>query len=298
MKAVLLIIPVVTLLVGCNATSNQTKSDSSTRAAITKDLIAQNRLADALQQSRILTLQYPHNPTFAEQALQIEKRIAQEKYALLSTLSSRSNGTQTRIILLKALALDPNDTELKARLRKLTMQRELASATKKTTMIAKVFRKSSKEAESEIKLKRILLQIDEATALKNYSSLLNLAKELHGVAPSHPAIRSAQYIAYERVGSQLQKDGSYKQSIEYFEKAIKFASKSDKMILKRQIADIKRSRSNHYFLAAQKVFKQDIEQAIDYLQKSLSFDKRNAKAKQQLNRAEKIQGNLKRIRNR
>ncbi|MGQ8367217.1 hypothetical protein [Glaciecola sp. 1036] len=261
-------------------------------------MFEKGQLAAALQQWQILQLGYPDNDEIAHKIALLRQSIAKQKSDLIDQLSQLANhqNSQARQIKLKILALDPNDADIKAQLSSLVWQQELDNAKKKTSAIAQVYRQKKQKARKNEKLQNILENASIMQQNQDFDALLSQIEKLKNLSPTHPKIASYSFAAHLGLAENYLQSSQYLDAIQAFNLAIAFAEdEAEKTRIETKIQNIKNEQANHYYLAALRVFKQDIEQAIEYLRQSLKFDQDNPKTVQQLKIALKIQENLSRI---
>lgn len=292
-----------TYLSACAANYSGTNITTHSRFKIAYKLTEKEQLAQALTQWQILQLRFPDNTLISRHIRRIERQIEQQKMSLWSALDqAKGNNTslnqeQDKKLLLKILALDPNDAKAQMSLRELSWQSELKKANKKTRVIKKLFKENDEKAKVEIAIASLSSKIETAILANDFPQVLVLVEQLAKASPKNKDLNSHRFTAFSGLAENSLKNGNKNDALVYLNKAKENAPTEEKQRLNTKIVELKRRESNRLSAAAQKVFMQDITSAIGLLKEAVALDKTNAKAQQLLSRALKIEQNLKRIKN-
>ena len=172
---------------------------------------------------------------------------------------------------------------------------ELANATKKNQAIRKVFVANDRAAKKEIALTTLSKKAQDAQTKRDYTKLLSLMEELESLDSEHELLNKYRLSANLGLAQQSLNEDQTSQALQYFQQASEYASKAQQQDIQRKVKSIQKKKSNNLFVAAMKIFKQDIAKALTLLEQAVSIDPSNARAKKQLLSGQRIQANLERI---
>ena len=288
-----------TLIFCCSCSTSLVDSRAflEQRTPIAKSLEDKQRYAEALTQWKILQITYPNDTGIEDNVRRLEflisKRIIQQ-LDVLDKAQSVGNEKLERVVYLKILALDPNNEIAMQELRKFEWQFAIEEASSKTANIKKYFVESQVEANLSIQLTKYLDQGEQLIRDKKYKRLLPLADKFEGAYPTHPKPKVYRILAFTKLGKSQQKQNKPKEAIEYYQQAIGVAALTGETLpsIQKQINELSEFLANRYFKLANKVFKTDLEAAIEYFELSLKFQPNSDKARQLMQRAVKIRHNL------
>jgi len=293
----------VTLLSGCLSTEQDSfLLSQDKRVSVAENLTQEGRLADSLVQWQILQALHPRHPEIDFNIERLQIKITQRKaklmkrLALLQKMPQDANKEERKVLMLKALALTPNDVTIKESLREMIWDKASEEASQKNQTIVKYIEDNQEKAQKSIELASYLEQGASFIESKKYVGLLQLADKLNEVSPDHIDVNRFKYTAYNSLGDGALNEKQYDAAIAHYENAIIFAGKQKKQNLIKKVADLRNLLAVGYFSRGQEAFiRQDLEEAIALYKQALAFDSSYQKAKQQLNRAQTMQANLLKI---
>lgn len=288
------------LCCSCSTTFIDNNSLLEQRTPIAQSLENQHRYADALTQWKILQIAFPYDETVKDNINRLEFLISDrviKQLSLLDKAKATGNKKSERQVYLKILALDPNNEIAFEELRKFEWQFAIEEASSKTETIKKYFVEEHEEAKLSIQLTKYIEQGEQFTNDKKYKRLLQLADKFEDSYPSHSKPNEYRILAYTKLGENQQKQKSPEEAIDFYHKAIQVAALNDKKLpnvqkKKDQLSDL---LANKYLKLANKIFKTDLDTAIEYYELSLKYQPNNNKTRQLMQRAIKIRHNLMKI---
>lgn len=296
------IIYITTLILCCSCSTNFVDNNAllEQRSSVAKSLEDKQRFAEALTQWKILQIAHPNDEVVNDHIRRLEFLISDrviEQLGILDKAKKENNQKLERIVYLKILALEPSNKIAMEELRKFEWQFAIEEASSKTANIKKYFVESQEEAKISIQLTKYLEQGEQFTHDKKYKRLLQLADKFEKSYPIHLKPNDYRIFAYTKLGESQQKQKRPEEAIEYYQQAIKTATLQNKKlpITQKKINKLSESIANKYFNLANKVFKTDLDKAIEYFEISLKYQPDNTKARQLMQRAIKIRHNLMKI---
>lgn len=274
-------------------------------------LLAQNNLAAALIEWKILLLLDPENfeykkQKFATEAL-IEKRVAQSLEAANKALE-RGDKDAAISNFLKVLALDPRRPEPLGRLRELESERALS------VQLASIKRLADKRAAAsaalepmpegaerlEILPKPHAPQDQDSEYLQTgielfkagdfESSIIEIQKFLD-VYPDDETAKKYISEAHRGAAKVLNGEGFEEDAIENLEASLKFSRKPNQE-LEKEINDRKSAFARKLYEDGLRVQAEDLLKAIELWEKSLEYEPDNVQAKMRLKAAYVMRKNL------
>jgi hypothetical protein len=284
----------------CSSSPPLTNVTQEPRYKIANELSAKKQYAQSLHQWQILQLRYPNNNDVKNGMIEVKQQIEDEKKKLLNDLalakrSNKKDSKQHENILIRLLALNPNDNKIKESLRAMRWETELANANKKTSLLRRSFVENDKAAKQEIALSSILKRAKEASKKQDFEVLLTLMNELEALKSDHKLINDYRLNAYLGLAEKSVKSENTVEALQYFQTAKNYASGKKQRAIQSTIKELRETEANALFNEAQKIFKQDIVKAIVLLEQAVTIDPSNARAKRLLLNAQRIQANLERI---
>jgi tetratricopeptide (TPR) repeat protein len=296
------IIYVTTLILCCSCSTNFVDNSAflEQRSPVAQSLENKQRFAEALTQWKILHLAYPKDEVANNHIRRLEFSISDrviEQLGILDKAKKAGNQKLERIVYLKILALEPSNKIAMQELRKFEWQFAIEEASSKTANIKKYFVESQEEAKISIQLTQYLEQGEQFTHDKKYKRLLQLADKFEGAYPTHPQPNDYRILAYTKLGESQQKQKRPEQAIEHYQQAIKTAALDNKKLplTQKKIDTLSESVADRYFNLANKVFRTNLDKAIEYFELSLKYQPDNTKARQLMQRAINIRQNLMKI---
>jgi tetratricopeptide (TPR) repeat protein len=293
----------VTSLILCCSCSTNFADDSpllEQRSPVAESLEDEQRFAEALTQWKILQIAYPKDEIVNDHIRRLEFLISDrviEQLGILDKAKKTDNQGLERIVYLKILALEPNNEIAMGELRKFEWQFAIEETSSKTANIKKYFVETQEEAKISIQLTKYLEQGEQFTHDKKYKRLLQLADKFESSYPTHLRPNDYRILAYTKLGDSQQKQKRPEEAIEYYQQAIKTAALQNKKlpITQKKIDNLSESIASRYFNLANKVFKTNLDEAIEHFELSLKYQPNNTKARQLMQRAIKVRHNLMKI---
>jgi tetratricopeptide (TPR) repeat protein len=291
-----------TFILCCSCSTNFVDNSAllEQRSPVAKSLENQQRFAEALTQWKILHIAYPKDEMVNDHIRRLEFLISDrviEQLGILDKAKKAGNQKLERVVYLKILALEPSNDIAREELRKFEWQFAIEEASSKTANIKKYFVESQEEAKISIQLTKYLEQGEQFTHDKKYKRLLQLADKFEGSYPTHGQPNDYRILAYTKLGESQQQQKRPEEAIEYYQQAIKTAALDNKKlpVTQKKIDNLSESIADKYFNLANKVFKTNLDEAIEYFELSLKYQPNNTKARQLMQRAIKIRHNLMKI---
>lgn len=288
---------ILSMMSGCAINMMEENRFLDSRVAMAKKLEHQNKLADALVQWNILRDIYPQNDYVKGQTERLSQIIQQsisELKGQLAGIEGEKIPNEDRIIYLKILALQPTNEFAHVALKRHEWELVDMAAELKTEKIKQLFDDNQQKAKVEIDIARYSEQADDFKQSQKYVSLIQVSEKFLQDYPNHNDAIQNIFSAYEGLGNNHHKAGRTEEAIGYFEQAAMLKG-VDSSQLEKRIQTLRSTLSNDFYRRGMQVFKSNIDRAVHFLKKSVRFNPDNYKAKRQLDRATKIQNNLKRI---
>jgi tetratricopeptide (TPR) repeat protein len=293
------IVCVATLIFGCSCSTNFVDNNAllEQRSSVARSLENTQRYVEALTQWNILQIAYPKNQIVNEHIRRLEFLISDrviQQLDILDKAKKAGNQELERTVYLKILALQPNNQIAMEELRKFEWQFAIEEASSKTANIKKYFVESQEEAKVSIQLTKYIEQGEQLIHDKKYKRLLQLADKFEVSYPTHSQPNDYRILAYTKLGESQQEQKKPEQAIEYYQQAIKTAALNNKKLpaTQNKIDKLSESIANNYYNLANKVFKTDLDKAIEYYELSLKYQPNNIKTRQLMQRAITIKQNL------
>ncbi|WP_284218246.1 hypothetical protein [Agaribacter marinus] len=300
MKSLYLCLIMSFFLFGCESTPEKQEAMADKRMRIAENLEQQGRWFDALIQWQILYTLYPEQQHISQEIDRLSQQIIKKKQFLKAQYAKIEKSDKTKAkkdILLGILAIAPNDPEAKEALRQMNWALALKSANAKTKTIVKYFEENQKKAQKSIELTNLLDQGEQFIKAGKYKALLQTADRLESKHPKHAKINHFRYTAYSQIGKQYQDNNDVETAIASYDRAAKYAPKNDDATLSRKILDLRQTKANEYYIEGKKLFKHDLEKAIELFKRAKAIFPEHPKVMGDLVRAERIQKNLLKIKN-
>lgn len=285
----------LTGLSACSSTQLDSNAFRNERTHLATSLEDKGHYAEALVQWRVLRTYYPNDESITNEARRLETLIA-KKVELLKRKTSASRDGKSQKIYIDILALDPNNVWAKKQLEEVEWEISLASASEKTENIKKYFVESQVKAKKSIEKNDFLSDAERLEKQKSYPSLMALSTDYLSRNPSNVAAKDYRYKALVGLGNTELRKNDEEKALVHFELALSESGNKSKS-LRSKVDGIKSDLSKRYYKEGVKVFKSDIDKAVELFQTSVYYDNDNLKAHQYLARSLRMQENLKRIRN-
>jgi hypothetical protein len=299
MKAKLLALSLLAAaLSGCAVQSTTRIFADDPRVSIATSMEQQNQLADALIQWQILDTLYPYQTEIESKLDSLQQRITANKAKLqnqYSKIEASDNNNAKQKLLLRMLALTPNDEKLKEALRDMVWDDALEEADEKTQNIVKYFEVNQQKAQKSIELANVLEQGDSFVASRKFTGLLQVADRLDNLSPGHEKVKVYKFTAFTGIAEQHMDAEEPMLAITSFNQALPYADSKSKQKIVKRVKQIRSEVSEEYFAEAQRVFNQDLSLAISLYEKILEINPQHSRANRQLTRAQRIQENLLKI---
>ncbi|NOX76557.1 MAG: hypothetical protein GXP17_08100 [Gammaproteobacteria bacterium] len=256
-------------------------------------------LPEALIEWKILATIRPDAAPYAENIRRLEQRIqdAAQKH-LRAGVKALENGKirAAKLEFMKSLAYDPRQSTPKTYLEEMERRAILSIQT------AKYERIKRRRAGEKLAVQVAAAQIDEqefyyleqGVRLFRDGELRNSIVEIEKFLNSYPGDPLArQYVLDAYLGIAMEKIASGKLDVALvsLEKSKNYAAEDDPRPA-AYIRRIKKSLAEDYYEKGQRVFRRDIDRAIEYWQRSVEYDPEHAGAQMRLSTAMKIKRKL------
>ncbi len=282
------------LLLGCQSMLADPQNSLAQRRHIALQLEQQKHLAEALTQWKIIALAAPDEQT-DQHISQLEKTI-QHQLALLhrQARATRLTDYQKQQINLKILALDPADKTAFIAMQDVRVKRAEDAANQKVANINRAYMDNQHKADLAIQDSHFTQQASDKLAKQDYQSLLDLAQQWLQLQPDNKDAKQYCFTALQQLGQRLVQQHKLEQGLTYWQRAEGF-DLADKNQLSGQLMKLKQQLSNQYYTEAMAVLRSNIDQSVQLLQRSVSYNPANQRAAAQLHKARIMQQNLRRI---
>lgn len=284
----------------CSTSFSSNRDLFNQRSPIANSLENKLRYADALTQWKILLLAYPEDEIIIAHIRRLESLISNgiiEQLSVLDKGNASGNEKLARNAYLKILALDPSNEIAMEALRKLEWKSAIAEASSKTANIKKYFVETQQKAKVSIQLTKYIEQGEQFSHDKKYKALLLLADKFENLYPSNANPNEYRILAYTKLGEEQQERNNSEEAIFYYQQAISVASiKGDTLdIVQMKKDELSELLANKHFKLANKLFKTNLDSAIENFELCLKYQPSHTKARQLMQRAVKIRRNLLKI---
>ncbi|PXF58147.1 MAG: hypothetical protein C4B58_07650 [Deltaproteobacteria bacterium] len=263
------------------------------------EFMFQGELAEALIQWKILKTLEPKNREFTQQLLAtktlIQKR-ANNHVKLGKRALSKGNITLAKQEFLKALALDPHMSTPFSCLKKMEKERAMKIQAKKIRRLAE-----KRKAPAKAKLQSVSSQetyyLQLGIGLLRQGRLNESIREIEKYLNTYPKDREAgEYLAeaYIKLGIDCYEQGKMAKALMHLEEARKYKPAGSSQ-LDYYLTRTRQRLAEDFYQKGMRVYLKDITDAIEYWEKSVSYDPKNINAQMRLEKAYKIQKKLKEI---
>jgi len=263
------------------------------------ELMFQGELAEALIQWKVLKTLEPKNREFTQQFLAtktlIQKR-ANNHVKLGKGALSKGNITLAKQEFLKALALDPHMSTPFSCLKKMEKERAMKIQAKKIRRLAE-----KRKAPAPAKLQSVSSQeayyLQLGIGLLRQGRLNESIREIKKYLNTYPKDREAgEYLAeaYIKLGIDCYEQGKMAKALTHLEEAREYKP-ADSSQLDYYLTRTRQRLAEDFYQKGMRVYLKDITDAIEYWEKSVSYDSKNINAQMRLEKAYKIRKKLKEI---
>ncbi len=279
------------LLLGCQSMLADPQSSLAQRRHIALQLEQQKHLAEALTQWKIIALAAPDEQTDLHIS-QLEKTI-QHQLATLHRQARESGLTdyQKQQINLKILALDPADKTAFIAMQDVKVERAEDAANQKVANINRAYVDNQHKADLAIQNTHFSQQASDKLAKQDYQSVLDLAQQWLQLQPDNKDAKQYYFTALQQLGQRSVQQHKLEQGLTYWQRA-EGIDLADKNQLSGQLMKLKQQLSNQYYAEAMAVLRSNIDQSVQLLQRSVSFNPANQRAAAQLHKARIMQQNF------
>lgn len=253
------------------------------------ELEEQNAIVQALNHWHLLQLLQPENGEYAERVVQLESEIEhRQRLAREGGRAAFQKGNQklARSSYMKVLALKPGDSEAVNRLREL----HLLSA--RTVQAAKAERETGPDENRLTADKELLDELARLLNNKQYEDILKISSGWQNVA-SDERLLEPVYLSYIALAGQHLKNNEFALALDQLQSAEELGYKTEDVA--ERISRLRRLAAKQYIQQGQRQLRSDIDQAIVLFRQAVTFDSDYALAQQQLDKAVKMQANLRKI---
>ncbi len=303
MIRLLFILVIFFVIASCSSTSTAPNYAEDQRVELAQRLEAEGLLADALFQWRVLRALYSNNNQINDEINRLNSLIQQRKQTLLTSLEriptnrKESDAKKRQKILLKILALTPDDIKAKEALRDITWDKALEEASAKKQNIVKYLAENQRKARREIEISNLNEQGQSLIKSGKYQSVLQVAKKLEKLSPKHAQLKTLRSKAYLGMAKLEAKNGPTEKSIKYLEQAMTYMSKEESKKVSKQALSQKEALADGHFEKGLLAIKRNVDQAVIHFQNAVAIYPQHARANKELQRAKVIQENLQKIKN-
>lgn len=278
----------LTILFGCSSTK---QLDASSHVINARALAGEGKLFEASVQLKLATSIEPNNSEYIKFQNDVQSEISAQIVAINKKLEgNRLSNKSRKKVLLKLLALKPDDKAALNALRKLTEKRPPSIKTK----LAVMSRKAAPPKKAVV-VDRTLSNVERAYNKQEYASVVTIIKAsnksyVHNTKVSTLLLKSCKAIKAQALSSG---------SPEYALSLMRIASTLDTKF-KKDIANLYYSTSyqlsKSQYEQGMRLLVADLPKAITHFEKSVVLDPSNNESKQQLEKAKTMYENLKKIR--
>jgi tetratricopeptide (TPR) repeat protein len=263
------------------------------------ELMSQGELAEALTQWKILKTLEPNNPEFTQQLLAtkalIQKR-ANDHVQLGKKALSKDNTLLARQEFLKALALDPHMSMPFSCLKEIEKERSMKIQAKKIQQLVKK-RKAPAQARLQSVSSQEAYYLQLGIGLLQQGRLNESIREIEKYLNTYPKDREAsKYLAeaHLKLGIDYYEKGEMANALMHFEKACRCKPASSSQ-LSYYLTRTRQGLAEDFYQKGMRVYLKDIIKAIEYWEKSVSYNPQHINAQMRLQKAYKIQKKLREI---
>lgn len=292
-----LVVSLCILTAACSTGVLQSDAMLTSRGQQAIALEQDKRLADALVQWQILQVAYPENDRVLSNISRVTSLIEGNVEKLLSTINQRrkqSRSYNPRVDYLKVLALAPDNDIALAGLRDIELKLAYQAASQKTAAIKDSYKVKQITTRKLNEVDSFQERAERYQTQGQTRALLELTDIFLIKNPDHPQAMKYRYDSYVKLGEQELASNKIEDAVEFFDLALSVKGMDNKTLLAKNKL-LKVDLSKQYYLQGVQSIKSDIDEAVVLFQTSVFYDPKNLKAQQQLNRASKIQKNLRRI---
>ncbi len=275
------------------------------RVSLATRLLDEKKYYRALMQWRVLRIMDPDNRQWQEQVTQLED-IIDRQIAIHTKLGKkalkRGKKTLATTEFLKALALDPRRQEPRRLLRDLDESTTMAVQIAKLKLLRQRLVRKEKKKEATVAQQQekktqdyyyLELGIDHFKKGDMEDSLIELKKYL-ATNPADDKARRYVRDANLRLAERREKTGDMENALAYFEEAASNNNTLDPK-LAAHIKDMRIRLAEQYYEQGLKVFRHDIDKAIELWERAVHFDPQHVNARLRLKSAYQLRKNLKGI---
>jgi tetratricopeptide (TPR) repeat protein len=292
-----LVVGLCILTAACSTRILQSDSMLTSRQQLAVDFEQDKRLADALVQWQILQLAYPQNDMVVSNISRLSSLIEGKVEKLISDINQRkgkSSSYNPQVDYLKVLALAPDNEIALTALRGMELKQAYQAASQKTAAIKNSYKVKQITTQKLNEVDSFQAQADSYQAQGQTQALLELIDVFLMKHPDHQGAMKYRYDSYVKLGERELATNKIEDAVEYFELALSVKGMDNKALLAKNNL-LKVELSKQYYLQGIQSIKTNIDDAVVLFQSSVFYNPKNLKAQQQLNRASKIQKNLRRI---
>ena len=267
----------------------------------------EGRWAEAATHWEILQLLRPDQPDYARKLAEAR---AESSHAaaehLQEAAQARSQGQTNRAVMLylKALSADPGNGEAaqalrdieKERVRKSNFGPSARGASGEAALAALSSRRSSKPYAAPSTAEG--RELDSAILLLHqgdYSAAVQTLETYVRKNPHDDLGRRTLQDAYVDLARQRAKEGKKEEALAYLEKAHSLRDSKSGPELTRAIASLRKEMAEDYYQQGLRVQPTNLGEAIRLWEKALKYDPEHAQAARHLERARKMEQNLRSI---
>lgn len=265
-----------------------------------RDYLDKGMLPEALIEWKILATMRPGVGRYTKNMQHLEQRIldAARKY-LRAGIEALENGNarKAKLEFLKSLAYDPRQSTATRYLREMERRAiQRVQAAKYERIMRRRMAKQTGESlapiaqsgEQEFHYLEQGIRLFRDGELRN--SIIEIEKFLSSY-PGDPLARQYVHDAYLAIAMENVASGRLDAALANLEKSRNYAAEDDPRAT-AFIRRIKKSLAEEYYKKGQRVFKSDIDRAIEYWQRSVEYDPEHAGAQMRLSMAIKIKRRL------
>jgi tetratricopeptide (TPR) repeat protein len=263
------------------------------------ELMSQGELAEALIQWKVLKTLDPQDPEFTQQLLAtkalIRKRI-NDHVQLGKKALSEGNTTLAKQEFLKALALDPCMPTPFSCLKKIEKERAMKIQAKKIQRLVKK-RKGPAQAGLQSVSSQEAYYLQLGIGLFQQGRLNESIREIEKYLNTYPKDREAgKYLAeaHLKLGIDCYEQGEMAKALMHLEEARRYKPAGSSQ-LSYYLTRTRQELAEDFYQKGIRVYLKDIIKAIEYWEKSISYNPQHINAQMRLEKAYKIQKKLREI---
>jgi tetratricopeptide (TPR) repeat protein len=295
------------LLAACTGTNWEAvpvapRNDTALAAFITgkkqlaKDLEMKGKLVEARREWRYVSAADPKDEESRTRIADLNEMIDDRKAEYLAEgdgALAKGQTKQAQAAFLKVLALDPADEAAIARLRKIDRTIGLANQDKKDDRAMNDYRAAI--ARDQDTSEEFEAKVNVPLKSGDYRKVIDISDQFLKRNPGNKTAAGYRKTAYLNLIEESRAKGRYREALTYVDTVADMVEDSEKPTLQEKRRAVRLELGGQLYNQALAVMTTNLPKSIELLTESLTYDPDNARARQSLNQARKMQENLDRI---